>query len=296
MKKFFNQVLDYILITMSGIVFNYTKNLKKIRKFYEEELDIEIWLDQGGCVIFKDDNLLLGFCERDKISKDNTITFFYDTKESVNDKYEQLKNIAVSKPEENDEYSIYHFYAKDPENRDIEFQTFLNPTKSYRDARTLLETRRSVRNFKSDKVTKDVFWRIFENCRFSPTSKNSESYKFKVIKNSDILEKLSQIRDWKSAPISNAPSAVAIYTDPKKTKRVKEDGCIAAYHFMLSAWDQGLGTCWIADMDRKKVKELISIPLDHHIATITPLGYPKNIPDTPNRRKSEEMVEFLENK
>ncbi len=162
------------------------------------------------------------------------------------------------------------------------------------DAEKLLLTRRSIRHFKKDEVSEDVLWKIFEICRFSPTSKNCESYYFVVIKNKEILEFLGDIRGSNSSPIKRAPMAVAICVDNSKTKRVYEDGCIAAYHFILASWIFGLGTCWIAAMDRDEVKKKLGIPREHYVATITPLGYPENVPEPRPRRPKEEMVKFVE--
>jgi len=61
------------------------------------------------------------------MTKDGLITFFFKSKADVDTAYEELKDIAVSPPKENKKYAIYHFYAKDPEGRSIEFQYFMHP-------------------------------------------------------------------------------------------------------------------------------------------------------------------------
>ena len=162
------------------------------------------------------------------------------------------------------------------------------------DAIELLVTRRSIREFKKEDIPTNTLWNIFEICRFSPTSRNSQSYYFVVIREKEIIRKLAALRDQFSLPIANARVAVAICSDPQKSKRYIQDACIAAYHFILAAWIYGLGTCWIAAMDRKEVKELLKIPESHYVATVTPLGYPAYIPDPPPRRGKEEMVKFID--
>ena len=52
------------------------------------------------------------------------ITFFYDRKERVDQAYEQFKALARTPPQMNKKYRIYHFFARDPEGRMIEFQYF----------------------------------------------------------------------------------------------------------------------------------------------------------------------------
>ena len=60
---------------------------------------------------------------------------------------------------------------------------------------------------------------------------------------------------------------------------------------MLAAKLFGLGTCWIADMDRDEVKDLIEIPEEHYVATVTPLGYPGSLPDAPERHSADDYVD-----
>lgn len=158
----------------------------------------------------------------------------------------------------------------------------------------MLITRRSIRNFENKPVPDELFWRIFEDCHYAPTSKNSQSYYFVVIRDRNKLEFLASLRGSSSAMIASAPLAIAICSDSSKTLRPEQDGCIAAYYFILAAWMHGLGTCWIAAMDREEVKQVLGIPKDQYVATITPLGYSITVPKTPLRRRASEMVKFVD--
>ena len=112
---------------MPGIIFFRTENLEKITRFYTEQLDMTIWLDQGGCTILRSDNLLLGFCGSEEAERNGVITFFYKTREEVDERYKALSGFAGNEPAENHRYRIYQFYADDPEGRTLEFQSFLHP-------------------------------------------------------------------------------------------------------------------------------------------------------------------------
>ncbi len=275
---------------MSGITFFQTEDLEEVKDFYMDKIGMEMWVDQGACIILQHGNMLLGFCEGEKTEKQGVITFFYDTKEEVDEKYEEFKHLARDEPEKREPYNIYNFFAEDTQGRTIEFQTFLHETKPFREGTELLKTRRSVRDYENKEIPKEILDSIFEDCRFAPTSMNTESYYFIPIEDREIIEFMSERRGSSSSPIAEAPMAVAICCDPDKTGRVKQDGDIAAYHFILSAWAHGLGTCWIAAMDREDVKEKLEIPQDHFVATVTPLGYPEEIPDTPSRKPAEDYV------
>jgi catechol-2,3-dioxygenase len=109
---------------MAGIVFLKTRDLTKIISFYSEKVGMTLWLDQGGCIICRHGNLLLGFCQADTADREGVITFFYPTPEAVDNCYTRFKTVAETPPKVNPEYRIYHFYARDPEGRSIEFQHF----------------------------------------------------------------------------------------------------------------------------------------------------------------------------
>lgn len=158
---------------------------------------------------------------------------------------------------------------------------------------SVLSERRSIRNFKREPISDGVMQELMKLCRWAPTARNSQSYYFIVIKKPEIIGALSEIRG-PAKPIGNAPIAVAICGDPEKSRRFIQDACIAAYHFMLASWCLGLGTCWIADMDRPEVKEMLGIPKEHYIATVTPLGWPEEVPPPPPRKPGEEFFRTIE--
>jgi len=113
-----------------GIVFYKTNDLKSLSEFYIDTVGCELWLDQGGCQIFKFGNMLVGFCQREgDADLGALVTFFYPNRNGVDSMYTKLKSTAVDAPKDNDDYRIYHFYAKDPDGRPIEFQYFWDEMK-----------------------------------------------------------------------------------------------------------------------------------------------------------------------
>lgn len=111
---------------MAGIVFLGTKKIKEVSEFYTARAGCVLWLDQGGCRVFKHGNMLLGFCGRDFADICGIITFFFETDREVDGAYRRLEDIATTKPKFNPKYDIYHFFATDPEGRVVEFQSFRN--------------------------------------------------------------------------------------------------------------------------------------------------------------------------
>jgi hypothetical protein len=116
-----------LVYRLAGIVFFRTVMLEEIVDFYVNEIGMHLWLEQEDCTILSHGNLLLGFCHRDMVEIDGTITFFYPTEDDVDTMYKLLGQIATSEPVLNDRYQIYQFFAEDPEGRSLEFQAFLHP-------------------------------------------------------------------------------------------------------------------------------------------------------------------------
>lgn len=112
---------------MAGIIFFKTRDLVQISDFYESYLGLKLWLDQGKCRIYESGNLLLGFCEAEQADTNGTITFYYPHQSDVDAAYRRFSGIATGPARLNPAFGIYHFWAKDPEGRDLEFQHFLSP-------------------------------------------------------------------------------------------------------------------------------------------------------------------------
>jgi nitroreductase len=261
---------------MSGIAFFKTKMLAELKSFYTDSIGCDVWLEQADCALFRHGNFIFGFCQREEVDPGGMLTFFYKTREEVDLMYAKFKDIAVTEPADNDKYQIYQFFAQDPEGRMLEFQWFNHPVDCHLMGDELLLTRRSFRKYLPTEVPQPTLDKILEICRFAPTSMNTQSYYFRLIREREAIEKLSEVREKSSRPIANAPMAVAICSDPEASRRHIQDGCIAAYHFILAAWSYGLGTCWIAAMDREEVKQILNIPDNHYVATVTPLGFPQD--------------------
>jgi nitroreductase len=65
---------------------------------------------------------------------------------------------------------------------------------------------------------------------------------------------------------------------------------IAVTQRMLKAVDEGLGTCWIGGFDPAKVKKILALEDNLHVAALLPIGYPERIPAQRPRFPMEKLI------
>jgi catechol 2,3-dioxygenase-like lactoylglutathione lyase family enzyme len=118
--------LDRALVDMSGIVFLSTRRLDEVVRFYRSRMGMNVWIEQEDCTILRHGDLALGFCQRDHADTNGIITFWYDTEKEIDDRFKDLMDIAEGPPRRNEKYRVYHFFLRDPEERRLEVQQFLD--------------------------------------------------------------------------------------------------------------------------------------------------------------------------
>ena len=131
----------------------------------------------------------------------------------------------------------------------------------------VVKSRKSIKKFKNTPVNKEKLTKMIEAAMMSPSWKNNTSYKFILVDEKNKLEQISKSimnkDDSAAQSILEAPMTAVIVADPDASGEVENreyylvDSAIAMEHFILSATNEGYGTCWIAaideDIDRKSV-------------------------------------------
>ena len=113
-------------VHMSGIIFLATQRREEVVDFYTSRLGMDVWIEQDDCTILRQDNLILGFCQRESAETGLTITFWYGSDREVDAEHARLADVAEGPPEVNEKYRIYNFFLRDPEGRRLEVQRFLD--------------------------------------------------------------------------------------------------------------------------------------------------------------------------
>ncbi|MCD4722496.1 MAG: nitroreductase family protein [Desulfobacula sp.] len=150
----------------------------------------------------------------------------------------------------------------------------------------LIEDRRSIRKFKNKPVEKEKINSLIEAALRSPSSRGINPWRFIIIEDTDILEKLSKAKPHGAAFLKGAPLGIVVCGDISESDVWIEDASIASIFIHLAAHDIGLGSCWIQIRKREYnpaktsdtyVKELLKIPDNIMIESIIAIGYPDEV-------------------
>ncbi len=161
-----------------------------------------------------------------------------------------------------------------------------------------VKTRRSIRCYQKKQVEEQKLSRILEAGRLSPSAVNFQPWRFILVKDQTVKERLSKsyTRPW----FVKAPIIIVVCAIPEKAwKRSdgeefwKIDAAIATQCMVLAATAEGLGTCWIGAFDENKAKEALGIPENVRVVVMVSLGYAAEQKGQVTERKS--LAEIIHN-
>ena len=147
----------------------------------------------------------------------------------------------------------------------------------------LIETRRSIRKFSSRPLEKENIDRLIEAALRAPSSRDFRPWRFIVVEDPALLEKLAEAKPHGAAFLKNAAAGIVVCGDTAASDVWVEDCAIASTFVHLAAHDLGLGSCWIQIRKRIHspektaeiyIKELLDIPEALSVASIIAVGYP----------------------
>lgn len=139
------------------------------------------------------------------------------------------------------------------------------------DTFTCIRTRREIRDYLDKPIPDESLQRILEAGRLAPSSKNSQPWRFIVVRDRTTLKKISELTPT-GAHIAKAALAIAILMDAAKLPEI--DGARAVQNMVLVAWDMGIGSCWVTNFYEDGVKDLLGAPQRMKLVTVMPFGYP----------------------
>jgi nitroreductase len=142
-------------------------------------------------------------------------------------------------------------------------------------------SRTSIRKFQNREVENDKIELLLKAAMAAPSAGNQQPWEFYVIKNKDILEKLSKCSPYAGCAKEAPRAFVNCYRKNVWAPEYAEiDLSASTENILLEAVKLGLGAVWLGVAPLKdrmqQVKEIIGVPDELQPFAIIPFGYPVN--------------------
>lgn len=147
-------------------------------------------------------------------------------------------------------------------------------------------TRRSVRAFNEQLLTKEQLEVLIETGLCAPSGMGKQTWKFTGILNQEIIAKLASAMEevlGRTDYNFYHAKALIITTNERNSNFGKEDNACALENIFLAAHSMGIGSVWINQLlgncDEPKIRAILDelgIPADHVAFGIAALGYDEN--------------------
>ena len=172
----------------------------------------------------------------------------------------------------------------------------------------VINERRSVRKYKNISVPEEIILDILEAARRSPSWANTQVWRFIVVKDQRVKERLqSTLRPTNPArqAMVEAPIVLCVAAQRGRSGFSRGEAAtdkgdwfmfdcgIAMEHMVLAAWNFGLGNVHVGLFDAKKVDEILNIPEGYNIVEMAPMGYFEETPGQTPRKPLDEIA-FLD--
>ena len=158
-----------------------------------------------------------------------------------------------------------------------------------------IKKRQSVRSYQDKEIPEEILQQILEAGRLAPSACNNQPWKFIVVKDKKLKEKL--ITACKNQNFVGEASVVIVGCAINPSYKMGNgeysytiDLAIALEHMSLEAASLGLGTCWIGAFYQDQVKEILGVPEDVRVVALMPVGYPKELGSKTGRKPLSEIV------
>ena len=141
-------------------------------------------------------------------------------------------------------------------------------------------TRRSIRDFKEEKISEEIIQDLLKAGMHAPSAYNQQAWQFVVVDDRKTLDHLADFHPH-AKMCKSAPQAVLVCVDLSLEKSKDNwlfDCAAATQNIMLAARAKNIGSVWVGIYFNKDLKEefqkTFHLPKNILPISLIPLGYP----------------------
>jgi nitroreductase len=161
----------------------------------------------------------------------------------------------------------------------------------------VIKARGSIRSYKDKPLPKQALLDILEAARMAQSADNRQPWEFIVVTDPATKSKLVHAAGNQSF-VGKAAAVLVCLANPEESASVGPfegfliDLAIAIENMALTAWDLGIGSCWIGAYNEEMVKALLGVPKNLRVMSLLTLGHPDERPRGKYRKEPDEIFHY----
>lgn len=176
----------------------------------------------------------------------------------------------------------------------------------------LIKERRSVREYKNEKVSREIMREIVDLAKWAPSWANFQVARYTLVDDEAIIAKLSAegVKGfvYNKTTLEKAKGVAVLSFVEGKSGKLDEkeestsdtnvweffDAGISCQTFCLAAHAKGVGTCVFGVIDKDKISNIVGLPNEETVAALIVYGYEKGEHAKPTPRKNvDDILRFI---
>ncbi|MBE6948869.1 MAG: nitroreductase [Ruminococcaceae bacterium] len=174
-----------------------------------------------------------------------------------------------------------------------------------------IEGRRSIRRFNDHPVDRETIEAIVKAASYSPSWKNSQTVRYTVITDAEMLKKFAEeamagfeknantLKTAKALAVQSVVKGICGYnadgsfTTNKNDSWEMYDAGISAQTFCLAAHAHGVGTVIMGIYDEAVCASFVNLPDTERVTALIAMGYPEAPANMPKRKELDEILRMI---
>ncbi|MBV9876697.1 MAG: nitroreductase [Verrucomicrobia bacterium] len=181
---------------------------------------------------------------------------------------------------------------------------------------TAIQSRRTIKEFRSDPVPEETLWRILDAARWAPNHRLTEPWRIAMIgmqSRETLADALANLTESSQDPsvmakakegarkkVMSSPVLLAVTCRlaGNRAQQVEDLAavCAAVQNLQLAAWSEGIGTHWNTGKVTRLPETSALLELSERgeqLVGFLYLGYPAQVPEAPKRQPIQDFVRNL---
>lgn len=151
----------------------------------------------------------------------------------------------------------------------------------------IMMKRRSIRRFQQKPIPFGVLEKLVNAARVAPSASNLQPLEYVVVDDKDLLPEVFTTLKWAGyiapkgdPPEGEKPTAYVVVLVNKEISGsgYEKDVGAAVENILLAALEEGIGSCWIGSINKKRLRKTLNMPHFLAIDSVIALGYSAESP------------------